>query len=95
MAFTFECTVRKDFGKGASRRLRRNNGVPAIIYGGNQEPLSVAMDHAKVFTAQQSMAFYEELITLVIDGSSLVVKPVAIQRHPVNGTIVHIDFMRA
>ncbi len=95
MAFTFECTVRKDFGKGASRRLRRNNGVPAIIYGGNEDALAIALDHAKVFTAQQSQAFYDEPITLNIEGSSVVVKPVAIQRHPVNGTIVHVDFMRA
>ncbi len=95
MAYTFDATVRKDFGKGASRRLRRNNGVPAIIYGGEQEAIAVALDHAKVYTAQQHPAFYDEPITLNIEGSALVVKPVAIQRHPVNGTVVHIDFMRA
>ncbi|MDD6177952.1 MAG: 50S ribosomal protein L25 [Succinivibrionaceae bacterium] len=95
MAYSFECTVRNDFGKGASRRLRRNNQVPAIIYGGNQDALAVALDHAKVFTAQQNKSFYEEPITLNVNGSALVVKPVAMQRHPVNGAIVHIDFMRA
>ncbi|MGN1393334.1 MAG: 50S ribosomal protein L25 [Succinivibrionaceae bacterium] len=94
MAYSFDAEVRNDLGKGASRRLRRSNRLPVIVYGGSEAPLTLSLDHAKTFTAQQNMSFYEEPITLNIDGKALVVKPVAIQRHPVNGTLIHIDFMR-
>ncbi len=91
----FTAEIRKDFGKGASRRLRRNNRLPAIVYGGEEAPVSISLEYIPVFTAQQSQAFYNDPITLTIDGKELVVKPVAIQRHPVSGALVHIDFMRA
>jgi large subunit ribosomal protein L25 len=94
MAYSFDAVVRNDFGKGASRRLRRANQVPAIIYGGDKEALAISLDHAKLFTAQQNEVFYKEPITLNIAGEAVVVKPVAIQRHPVSGTLVHLDFMR-
>lgn len=95
MAYSFDAQVRNDFGKGASRRLRRANQLPVIVYGGEEAPVALSLDHAKVFTSQQNMAFYNEPITLNVEGKALVVKPVAIQRHPVNGTLIHIDFMRA
>ena len=95
MAYSFDAQVRTDFGKGASRRLRRNGQIPAIVYGGDQEAVAIALDQAKVFTAQQNAAFYNEPITLNIDGSAVVVKPVAMQRHPVSCMVVHVDFMRA
>lgn len=95
MAFSFDAQVRTDFGKGASRRLRRANLLPVIVYGGDKEPVALQIDSIRAFTAQQNMEFYKEPITLNLDGSAIVVKPVAIQRHPVNGTLIHIDFMRA
>ncbi len=94
MAYSFDAQVRADFGKGASRRLRRNGQIPAIVYGGEQEAVAIAIDQAKVFTAQQNEAFYNEPITLNINGSALTVKPVAMQRHPVSSMVVHVDFMR-
>ena len=57
MAYSFDAQVRTDFGKGASRRLRRNGQIPAIVYGGDQEAVAIALDQAKVFTAQQNAAF--------------------------------------
>ena len=66
MAYSFDAQVRTDFGKGASRRLRRNGQIPAIVYGGDQEAVAIALDQAKVFTAQQNAAFYNEPITLKI-----------------------------
>ncbi|WP_406040898.1 50S ribosomal protein L25 [Succinimonas sp.] len=91
----FTAEVRNVFGKGASRRLRRANRLPAIIYGGNEAPVSISLEYIPVFTAQQSPAFYADPIVLTIDGKEVTVKPVAIQRHPVNGALIHIDFMRA
>lgn len=91
----FNAEIRNDFGRGASRRLRHANRLPAIIYGGEKEPQAISLDCIAVFTAQQSANFYEQPIELTIDGSVVTVKPVAIQRHPVTGALIHIDFMRA
>ena len=95
MAFKFDAQIRNDFGKGASRHLRRSNLLPVIVYGGDKEPVALALDNAKLYTAQQNKAFYEDAIVLAVaGGEEISVKPVAIQRHPVNGTLIHIDFMR-
>ncbi|MBO6010111.1 MAG: 50S ribosomal protein L25 [Ruminobacter sp.] len=95
MAYKFDAQIRNDFGKGASRRLRRSNLLPVIVYGGDKEPVALSLDNAKLFTAQQNKSFYEESIVLAVaGGEEIAVKPVAIQRHPVNGTLIHIDFMR-
>ena len=94
MAYTFEAQLRSDMGKGASRRLRRDDLVPAIVYGAGQEAVSVALDHKKIFLAQAVDAFYNEAVTLVIDGKEVAVKVVAIQRHPVKAKVLHLDFQR-
>ena len=56
--FTLEAEVRTDLGKGASRRLRHANKVPAIIYGEGKAPVSLTLEHKNVFRAQQEEAFY-------------------------------------
>jgi large subunit ribosomal protein L25 len=50
--YTLEATVRSDKGTGASRRLRRDNQVPAVLFGGEAEPQSLALAHNKVWQAQ-------------------------------------------
>lgn len=94
MAYTFDAEIRTDLGKGASRRQRRAEKVPAVVYGGNKEAVSISLDHKKIFVAQQNDAFYNEPITLNINGEAVTVKVVAIQRHPVKLKIVHLDFLR-
>lgn len=95
MSFSFQAEVRKDLGKGASRRLRRAEQVPAILYGAGQEAVSLVLDHNKVIVAQASEAFYAEPVTLVVDGKEVQAKVVAVQRHPVKPKVVHLDFIRA
>jgi large subunit ribosomal protein L25 len=94
MAYTFDAEIRTDLGKGASRRQRREDKVPAVVYGGNKEAVSISLDHKKIFIAQQSEDFYKDNITLNIGGEPVLVKVVAIQRHPVKQRIVHLDFLR-
>lgn len=94
MAFSFDAEIRTDLGKGASRRLRRAGKVPAVIYGGNKDAQSISLEHNKIFIAQQDDVFYNENITLNVAGEQVVVKVVAMQRHPVKSSIVHLDFMR-
>ena len=92
MAITLDATSRTDLGRGASRRLRREFKTPAII-GEGKDALSITLDEKKVITASLKDEFYKE-VELNLDGKSIKVKPVDIQRHPVSERILHIDFQR-
>ena len=81
-------------GKGASRRLRKENLVPAIIYGGQGEPVSVAVKYNELIRALEDEAFFASIINLNIDGNSEEVIIKALQRHPAKGTPLHADFQR-
>ena len=87
--------VRKEQGKGASRRLRAANKFPAIIYGGKEAPLAVELDHDKVMNMQVKAEFYSEVLTIVVDGKEIKVKAQDVQRHPYKPKLLHIDFVRA
>ena len=93
MAITLDATSRTAWGRGASRRLRREFKTPAIIIGEGKDALSIALDEKKVITASLKDEFYKE-VELNLDGKSIKVKPVDIQRHPVSERILHIDFQR-
>ena len=92
--FTLQAEVRTDLGKGASRRLRHANKVPAIIYGENQEPVSLTLAHNKVWRAQQEEAFYSQVLTLDINGESVQCLIKDMQRHPFKQLVMHLDFLR-
>ena len=95
MAFKFNAEVRTAQGKGASRRLRHNGQIPAIVYGGSEEPVSIILNHDELNNAQAHESFYSEVITLVIGGKEVAVKVQAMQRHPFKPKLVHIDFKSA
>lgn len=59
---------RKDEGKGASRRLRHAGMIPAIIYGGEQRPVSIQLNHEQIWLAQQNEWFYSSILDLNVDG---------------------------
>lgn len=92
--FTLDANVRTDKGKGASRRLRRADLVPAIIYGGNEEPVSLTLDHNKVNNSADYEAFYSHVLTINIDGKKVEALVKDMQRHPYKPKITHIDFQR-
>ena len=87
-------TGRNDEGKGASRRLRRAASIPAIVYGGNAEPMPIQLDHEKVWLAQQNEWFYSSILNLDIDGKVESVLLRDMQRHPFKQIIMHLDFQR-
>jgi len=93
--FTINAEVRKDQGKGASRRLRVANKFPAIIYGGNEAPIAIELDHDAVMNVQVKPEFYSEALTIAVDGKEVKVKAQAVQRHPFKPKLFHIDFVRA
>lgn len=82
-------------GKGSSRRLRLQNKVPAIIYGGSAEPVAVTLELRELFKALENNSFFEEVIDLNIEGKVESVKIQALQRHPAKNTPMHADFKRA
>ncbi|NLJ91773.1 MAG: 50S ribosomal protein L25 [Aeromonadales bacterium] len=94
MSFVFEAEVRSDLGKGASRRLRHEDKVPAIIYGAGQEPVAITLDHNKAIIAQAEDSFYTEPLTIVIDGKEVKVKVQDVQRHPFKPKLTHLDLVR-
>ncbi|MGP3592434.1 50S ribosomal protein L25 [Vagococcus sp. WN89Y] len=93
--FTINAEVRKEQGKGASRRLRIANKFPAIVYGGTEAPVAIELDHDKVWNMQAKPEFYSEVLTLAIDGKEVKVKVQAVQRHAFKPKLTHIDFVRA
>jgi len=92
--FTLEAEVRTDLGKGASRRLRHANKVPAILYGEGKEPVSLTLEHKNVYRAQQEEAFYSHVLTLNVDGKPVECLIKDMQRHPFKQLVMHMDFMR-
>ena len=92
--FTLDAEVRTELGKGASRRLRHANKVPAILYGEGKEPVSLTLAHNKVFRAQEEEAFYSHVLTLNIGGEKVECLIKDMQRHPYKPVIMHMDFMR-
>jgi len=88
-------TSRSVKGKGASRRLRRDNLVPAIIYGDSKEPQSIQLKHNEVQKHLESAAFYSQLLMVSIDGGEPVRSVLRdVHRHPYKQQILHLDFMR-
>ncbi|MFM2485238.1 50S ribosomal protein L25/general stress protein Ctc [Celerinatantimonas yamalensis] len=86
--------LRSDLGKGASRRLRREDKVPAIVYGANKEAVSIALVHDKLLRAQQVESFYSQVLELKIGNESVDVLVKDMQRHPFKPKINHVDFLR-
>ena len=81
-------------GKGASRRLRIAGKIPAIVYGGELEPVAIQLDHAKIWLAQQNEWFYSSNLDLSLGGDVQKVLLRDIQRHPFKQIIMHLDFQR-
>ncbi len=96
MAITFELNaeIRHDSGKGASRRLRRDNKVPAIIYGAEKNPVAITLDHHKIIKALENEAFYSHILTIHINKEKELVVLKDLQRDPSRPYILHIDFLR-
>ncbi|MDO6682241.1 MULTISPECIES: 50S ribosomal protein L25/general stress protein Ctc [unclassified Oceanobacter] len=92
--FTLSAVVREDSGKGASRRLRRENGVPAIVYGGSEEPVTITIKSNEFNKRLENEAFYNSIITLEIAGKSEQVVLKDLQRHPAKDILWHADFLR-
>jgi large subunit ribosomal protein L25 len=87
--------MRDDVGKGASRRLRQTGKVPAVIYGGSRDPVSLVLQQDELRHASDNEAFYASILEIRV-GDDLTQQAVVrdMQRHPFKPMIMHVDFMR-
>jgi large subunit ribosomal protein L25 len=92
--FELEAESRSDQGKGASRRLRHDGMVPAVIYGGSEEPQSIKLVHSEILKRLDHEAFYSHILTVKVDGKPTKTILRDMQRHPAKPVIMHMDFMR-
>ncbi|ACR13980.1 ribosomal protein L25/general stress protein Ctc [Teredinibacter turnerae T7901] len=92
--FTLNAKARDDQGKGASRRLRHDNLVPAIVYGGEKDPQNIAIAQNEFVKHLENEAFYSHIVTLVVDGEKQDVILKDLQRHPAKAQLLHADFLR-
>jgi large subunit ribosomal protein L25 len=81
-------------GKGASRRLRRSGKVPAILYGGHNEPRQILLDHQNLLTLLVNERFFSTILQLRISGESQAAIVKDVQRHPAKNQILHMDLQR-
>jgi len=92
--FDLIAELRKDQGKGASRRLRREKKVPAIIYGAGRPPRSLAFDHNKVLLELENESFYSSILNIKVGENSQAAILKDLQRHPARNQVMHMDFQR-
>jgi len=92
--FNLIADIREDSGKGASRRLRRQGKVPAIIYGAGRPPRSLTFDHSKVMRELENQSFYSSVLNIKVGEKSQAAIVKDIQRHPSKPRVMHLDFQR-
>ena len=92
--FDLIADIREDSGKGASRRLRREDKVPAIIYGAGRPPRALVFDHNKVIKQLENESFYSSVLNIKVGEKSQAAIVKDLQRHPSLPRIMHIDLQR-
>ncbi len=92
--FDLIAEIREDQGKGASRRLRREGKVPAIIYGAGRPARSLVFDHNKVIKELENESFYSSVLNIKVGDKSQAAILKDLQRHPAKMQIMHLDLQR-
>jgi len=93
-ALTLPAETRERAGKGASRVLRREGRVPAVIYGGNEEPLSIHVEEKELARQLGTGHFFNSIVELEVGGKKLRTLPKDVAFHPVTERPLHADFLR-
>ena len=81
-------------GKGAARALRRTGMLPAVIYGDNKDPETIAVPYKEIDLAIQRGGFLTNTLKLDVGGKTHQVLPKAFEKHPVRDFPQHVDFLR-
>ena len=94
MQFELNAETRALQGSGASRRLRRADKVPGIVYGGSAAPKLIALDHNELLLALRKEAFHSSLITIKQGKEQQTVLLRDVQMHAYKPLVLHVDFQR-
>ena len=96
MGATYElsATVREKVGKGAARSVRRQDMIPAVIYGGNQPPLAIALPQRDMTLKIYAGGFYTTVAEIAVNGEKIKTLPRDFQIDPMTERPIHIDFLR-
>jgi large subunit ribosomal protein L25 len=93
-ALTLPAETRERAGKGASRALRREGRVPAVVYGGNEEPLSIHVEEKELRRQLGTGHFFNSVVEVEVGGNKLRTLPKDVAFHPVTERPLHVDFLR-
>jgi large subunit ribosomal protein L25 len=91
---TLSAEARDRAGKGASRHLRREGRVPAVIYGSNEEPQSIHIEEKALVMAMQGGHFMNSVVMIKAGAAPVRTLPKDVQFHPVTDRPLHVDFLR-
>ena len=91
---TLPAETRDRAGKGASRELRNSGRVPAVVYGANQEPLSIHVEEKLLAKMLSTGHFMNSVIMIDAGGTPHRTLPKDVQFHPVSSRPIHVDFLR-
>ncbi len=94
MEIEINAVKRDQQGTGASRRLRRANRVPGIVYGGGKDAQSIDLDHKELYFGLKNEAFHSSVLSLTLDGVKESVLLRDFQMHPYRQIVQHVDFQR-
>lgn len=92
--FEINAKLRENKGTGASRRLRSQGLVPAIMYGAGKPPVALVLGHNDLLRHLENEGFYSHVLTLHLDNQQEQVVLKDLQRHPWRSQIMHLDLQR-
>jgi large subunit ribosomal protein L25 len=93
-SFELVAEFRETQGKGASRRLRHEGKVPAILYGGHSDARALTLSHQKLLIMLDNERFYSTILNLKMGDQTQAAILKDVQRHPFKNAVLHIDFQR-
>ena len=93
-ALILPAEARERAGKGASRALRREGRVPAVIYGGKEEPLTIHVEEKELVKQLMTGHFMNSIVKIEIGGETVRTLPKDVALHPVTDRPTHADFFR-
>jgi large subunit ribosomal protein L25 len=91
---TLPAETRDRAGKGASRALRREGRVPAVVYGEKKEPLSIHVEQKLLNKMLSTGHFMNSIVMIDVGGKATRTLPKAVDFHPVTSAPIHVDFLR-
>ncbi|MCC6211388.1 MAG: 50S ribosomal protein L25/general stress protein Ctc [Burkholderiales bacterium] len=94
MKIEISARKREAQGTGASRRLRRSGRVPGIVYGGDQDAVTIELNHKELYQHLTNEKFHASILTLNVEGRPEEVLLRAFNMHPWKGHVQHVDFQR-